>query len=660
MNSGGITEAIWHFAGYLHIAEEVARSATLYSGDPQAPLPVDDPALRREPERAPSFDEMPSQPVLIRDPAPFDPHSAIPKVVMPPPIPVGTKLYLYAPPLKPQELPAEPDLDRGPSLRSGERVIHVEYQPGGTENLIDIRQVNHASDRDLVTSDAVIGPDGMPVIQPELHLEAVRDAMIARAVDAVPDNLPAASGADTETLIDVFTARGASWAETGSPNPDGSPTQSAPVGRIVDGEAGAAEPPAPSVLQIAPWRPDEAAPADVVEKQITRAEPTGGVATLAETGLNVQINAAAIVDANEATGSLMVGGNHYFSRGIVQVNVLTDNDHVDIAVAGALRPLVVTGGNEVHNIAEFVTHVMSASVHGAAATPLWSVDVMPGDFYDVRSLFQINDLDDSDRIVQAESGTYVDLSTGGNQQINLAEIRGIDSYDIIIVRGDYYRADWIYQYNIVLDSDHARLFATGGAEDDTAVTTGFNRLTNLATIETYDSPAFRDMNDAQHELMRALGTGVTILIPNSDWNLYGAGETLHVLYVSGDYFDINSVTQVNLLTDADQSLQASAQAGTQQGLAAGGNSALNEAHIIDPGTLSAATYLGGMAYEESVLIQTNMITDSDTVTIHDTQTLLSELVAFAHDDGQDGTLQGAAPQPVDPAQHDHLMSNMLC
>jgi hypothetical protein len=67
-----------------------------------------------------------------------------------------------------------------------------------------------------------------------------------------------------------------------------------------------------------------------------------------------------------------------------------------------------------------------------------------------------------------------------------------------------------------------------------------------------------------------------------------------------------------------------------------------------------------MAYEESVLIQANMITDSDTVTIHDTQTLLSEFVAFAHDEGHDFKPQNDMPQPVDPAQHDHLMSNMLC
>lgn len=657
MNSGGITETIWHFAGYLHIAEEVARSATLYSGDPQNPVPDEDPGRFKEPERVPVFEDLQSQPTFIREPVSSDPHPLIPKLPVPPPTHIGTKLVLY--PSSPQrtELPDEPVIER--RVGTTERVIDVDYQPGGTEGLIDIGQRNLASDRDVVISEKIVDSAGEPVVLPELDHSATLTVMIAEAEAAVPANLPDFGSASTQELIAVFTERGGTWAETGSPNPDGSPAATAPEGRIVDGQVSAAELPVPSVVEIAPWRPDEAAPAKEAEKTVTAAEPTGGVATLAETGLNTLTNAAVIVDANEAVGSLMVGGDHYFSRGIVQVNVLVDSDHVDVAVVGAMQPSVTTGGNEVHNVAELITHVMTASVRGAAGTPLWSVDVISGDFYDVRSITQLNTLDDSDRVVQAESGTYFDLRTGENEQVNLAQVRGLDYYGVIIVGGDYYRADWIYQYNIVLDSDQAKLFSTGDADDSTVVTSGFNRLTNLASIETYDGE-FRDMNAAQHELMQALDSGLTILIPNADWNLYGTGGTLRVLYIPGDYYDVNVITQVNVLVDADQVVQASGAAGTSQGVATGGNSALNEAYIIDPGTLSAATYLGGVSYEESVLIQTNIITDSDTVKIHDTQTLVSELIAFAQDAGNDHEQPNHVPQAVDPAQHDHLMSNMLC
>lgn len=670
MNSGGITETIWHFAGYLHIADEVARASTLYSGEPQKPPPEDDANPLQEPVRDPSFDEISSQPVFAREPSPPAPYPDPPQLGTLPHIPVTAKLILSSPTLPHLELIEEPGFQRLVSIPS-EHVITVEYQPGGNETLADLRQLNHAEDHDLVTSDAIRGSDGAPVVPVELHLDDVRDAMVAQAEAAVPVDLQPVAAASTESLIETVKARAETWIETGSPNADGSPAQTAPEGRIVDGQASDAELPVPSMLEIAPWRPDEPAKAEdageaappaspaPVEQTLDAPEPTDGVATLAETGLNTQINAAMIIDLDEAVGSLMIGGDHFFSRGIIQVNILTDSDHVDIAVEGALAPTVVTQENEVHNVAEFVTHVMTASVRGAAATPLWSIDVMPGDFYDIKSIRQINDLNDNDRTVQAEDGTYFDLKTGGNEQVNLTEVRGVDSYDIIIVTGDYYRADWIYQYNIVLDPDSAKVFATGNADDETDVTTGFNQLINLATIETYDSAEFKELNHARRDLMEAIGEGHTILIPHADWNLYGRGGTLKVLYVPGDYYDINVITQVNLLVDADQSIQASASDGTTQGIAAGGNTAINEAHIIDPGTLSTSRYLGGDAYEESVLIQVNMITDTDTVTIHDTQTLVSELVAFAQQTEHDRGPPPDLPLPVDPAQHDHLMSNML-
>ena len=69
--------------------------------------------------------------------------------------------------------------------------------------------------------------------------------------------------------------------------------------------------------------------------------------------------------------------------------------------------------------------------------------------------------------------------------------------------------------------------------------------------------------------MGLLADGATILTPDADWQLYGsASGTLKILYASGDYYDVNVITQVNFLIDGDQSIQASASAGTEQGLRA--------------------------------------------------------------------------------------------
>lgn len=664
MQAGGITETIWHFIGYLHLADSVARAPIFYEGDPWSPLTPDFHDAAREPLRGLAFDELVSVPTTISEP----PASHAPGSASQAPSPAGfgipvRPLPASPPPLKPIPFQGE---EHGFGLRAPPRVITVEYKEGGVENLIQIRQVNIQTDRDLITSDDIRYADGSVVVPPELQLGDHFADLVAQANDVAPVGIPDMMTAlqfGTENVVAMISGRDAAWAETGSPYPDGRPTDAPPEGRIVDGGAGAPDPYAPTLLDIAPWRPAET-PADtpeerVVEVKLDLAGPTGGVATLAETGLNMQANAAVIVDANEAVGSMVVGGDYFYSRGIVQVNILVDNDHVDIAVAGDLSPVAKTAGNEVHNIAEFITHESTISVRGAAGTPHWVVDVLPGDFYDVKSIVQFNGLDDSDRTVQAEGGTYFNLGTGQNLQINLAKVFGFDSYDILVIGGNYHRADWIYQYNIMLDPDYAKLYSTGGEDSETTVTTGFNSLTNQATIESYDAPAFKPMLDAHHDLMGLLADGTTILIPNADWQLYGsASGTLKILYVSGDYYDVNVITQVNFLIDGDQSIQASASEGTEQGVAAGGNSALNEAIIVDPGLLSTSNYLGGEAYEEAVLIQVDIVTDSDTVTIHDTTTLVPELVAFAEHAAQEPEPDCPHTHTVDP-QQDHLTSSIM-
>ena len=664
MQAGGITETIWHFIGYLHLADAVARAPVLYEGDPSPSLPLDHNDFAREPLRGLAFDEQVSVPTVISEPLGANPHASLGQALSPAALGVpGRSLPALPPPLKPIPFQVQ---EHGVGLPATQRMIAVEYREGGIENLIQIRQVNIENDRDLITSDDIRFADGSVVVPEELQLADRFADLIVEANAVAPDGIPDMSTAlqsGTESVVATMSGRDAAWAETGSPYPDGRPAELAPEGRIIDGVAGAPDPHAPTLLDIAPWRPAET-PADapevrVVEAKLELASPTGGVATLAETGLNSQVNAALIFDANEAVGSMMVGGDYFYSRGIVQVNILVDNDHVDIAVAGDLSPVAKTAGNEVHNIAEFITHESAISVRGAAGTPHWVVDVMPGDFYDVKSIVQFNGLDDNDRTVQSEAGTYFNLGTGENLQINLTKVFGLDRYEIIVIGGDYHRADWIYQYNIMLDPDDAKLYSTGGEGSETTVTTGFNSLINTATIESYDAPAFKPMLDAHHDLMGLLADGTTILIPDADWQLYGsASGTMRILYVQGDYYDVNVITQVNFLIDGDQSIQASASEGTAQGVAAGGNSALNEAVIVDPGLLSTSHYLGGEAYEEAVLIQINIITDSDTVTIHDTTTLVPELVAFAEHATQEPEPDCRPVQTVDP-QHDHLTSSIM-
>ena len=628
MNVGGFSESIWHFAGYLRLIEPAARPSDLFDGDPLPP-PGDEIYGRLSETLPPAqFEETASQRVLFVEAPAASPALPGLKLASPDFKPISLNPSSF-PALPRRDAPLqEPDiaLEGGIQFRflSQSRSISVDYQPGGTETLLQLRQINTMDDRDVILSDALPG-----VLPPEIETGAAVAEMLQQAQEATPDSLPFEAIGSTQALIAAVTARDAAWAQSGQ-SPHADPDYTPPSGLIVDGVVVAAAPTGPTIEQIAPWREAASAPTQSVSQTVSEAASTLGIGAVAETGLNQQINQAVILDLNEAVGSMIVGGDAFFSRGIVQVNILTDSDHVDIAIEGAGSVGVFTTDNQLHNIAEFVTHDMTARYSGAAATPYWHVDTLAGNFYDVKTLVQFNGLEDGDRTVQASEGAYFEAKTGLNGQVNYAMVTSLDQYDIIIIAGDYHRADWIFQYNIMLDSDVAKLYAAGGtAEDDVAVTTGFNSLTNSASITTYDSAAFAALNAAQHDLLSALAQGATVLTPHADWGLNGniSGE-LKILYVSGDYYDVNVITQINLMVDADQAIQASA-IGGELGVAAGGNSAANYAEIIDPGTLSTSRYIGGEAYDDAILVQTNLVTDDDTVTIHDTTTLVPEFVAFA-------------------------------
>lgn len=67
MQAGGITETIWHFIGYLHLADSVARTPTFYEGDQWSPLPPDFHDSARELLRGLAFDELVSVPTTIQE-----------------------------------------------------------------------------------------------------------------------------------------------------------------------------------------------------------------------------------------------------------------------------------------------------------------------------------------------------------------------------------------------------------------------------------------------------------------------------------------------------------------------------------------------------------------------------------------------------------------
>jgi hypothetical protein len=636
MQAGGSTEMIWHFAGYLHMADVLARSETLYDGvnskrlaeddsskllpDPIRPLDLEETASRAGPLALSEAEQAARSTGNLR---PSD-------ITFQPTGTTGFSKDFSRPAINESAVSSSQVIvNRGPQM------IEVSYREAETEVLLEMKQTNVMRDRDIVSDSDIILRDakGSQVeLRPLDGGERIVEAL-AIAADATPDSLPSGLGSDGVTLS-LIEARDAARSDGQAPVvSDGIAVTSGNV-RYVDG-AVSDNPLAETDSTIfAPWRQEEDGATLPSSGTITATlngptEPTG---VILEAGSNQSINAARLVDAAEATGSMIVGGDHFFSKAIVQVNVLTDSDHVSLTTGKEALPTLIAAGNEVHNVAEFVHEETTGIFRGAAGTPRWQVDVANGDFIDFKSIKQFNGLDDNDTTYQSVSGTFFNLQTGLNEQMNLVNVFGLNAYDVIIIAGNYHQADWIFQYNIMIDSDE--IFASGqGSAQNATLTSGANTLTNDASITTYGPGGFNPMNGAQHDLMDALAAGQTILVGDPEWQLSGSATgTLRVLYVSGDYYDVNVITQINMMTDLDQAVQILPDSTALQGAVTGGNLALNVAQIIDPGTLSESQFLGGTAYEASILIQVNIVTDDDEILINDPLALVPEVVAFVCED----------------------------
>ena len=89
-----------------------------------------------------------------------------------------------------------------------------------------------------------------------------------------------------------------------------------------------------------------------------------------------------------------------------------------------------------------------------------------------------------------------------------------------------------------------------------------------------------------------------------------------MLYVTGNYYDINAVWQTNITSDVDVMYQLQNQpvadlmalhpGGTvTQSVTTGGNELHNDAAIVDVNP--DATYVKGQIYSDSILVQANLV-----------------------------------------------------
>lgn len=612
MIPGGITEVIWHFAGYFHLASEYAKALVIYDDGP-AKRPIEDYTTPR-PDDTNTGD--------------LDPFTTL-RAQLPSAEPLADFVSHHLPLLKglkvtfpsPSEFDAEATLAKltpahsGGGGGGGAFKITVMYDDDAAQTQLEINQLNRMDDDDeLMVGDR----DAIRALQ-HPDIAGTLEAMADQANNEVPAEYRFPQG--TSEISEFLSALDQERAGGDGP-PDG---HSIEPGRYVNGELDESE--VPPAAEAPP-------PVDLGTE----------AGQWALGGGNVAINATLIMDLGESARSMIVMGDYSKTNLFVQTNSYADNDAIAVS-GGFTAGGIISSDNVADNIATFNQQPgLYAELPATFAGPNWKVDVVTGDYYDIHLIVQQNYLLDNDIVVQDSRDAHYEIHAGGNEQINLTELlSGGFKYDLIIIAGSYHGANIIYQHNILLDSDVIKSASADTVDASSSLDAGQNELLNSATIAIYGENSFPEWNVELEDLVSLISSGAGTLDPSFGLLLDGNGGTFDVLYVTGDYYDINAIWQVNVTADADVILQVMTEPpsfpdGTTadqtdgetvtRSIASGENSLTNEAAIIDVGSTDA--FVNGEIYVDTVLIQAKLIEeDDDQVVIHDTDTLVSELVAFA-------------------------------
>lgn len=650
MQVGGITEIISHFVGDLRIASEHERADVILDGALAQPVSPD--GIRYLPQNAKAAVDTP---LLDARPSPLSEAGLSNPSVFHAKLASGLALpkAMAARTPQTQDKPLDPIQVATPSGGQAEFYVHIK---GGdlevTQSHVDVVQTNILLDDDVF---APVIPGFELAVDPALLWDLVKASM-----DAGPDGLDALE-LNHQSMIDAVAR------QMETMTPESSAMTAMPQGTSIDGVLVSVDAPFESKIDVAfnnPFKgwdgiggrpePETLAP----DQQVVAA------------GGNVASNAAIMVDGTGETVSMLVIGDVYRTNSIVQVNVLHDVD--EVIVNGASTPALQSGGDHATNIAHFDNVEVYKNITGSGFSTHWTTTVLNGDFYSVQTLVQQNWILDNDLIIRQESSNAFELVTGHNTGVNNGGfiVSGMH-YDMIIVAGDYFSTNRIYQHNVVLDDDRVTLSSADGSAGSWQVHMGGNTLTNEAWIRDIGSGMFDEMTSPARAFAEAAMSGHSEAVANKMQGFSAPSDgTLDILVVRGNYYDMRIVSQTNVIGDADtvaslaqtqgvgapglvftggngtaEAMTASATGDSAtQLIHTGGNAATNVAAIVNVAALSNVQYANGAIYEASTLIQTNIITTGTTTTQQAFDALAPEVVAFVDHDpyGHDQTAHSDA------------------
>lgn len=641
MVPGGVTDAIAHFAGYLHLIQDMALSRILYE-DPARPHRVGEDDDRHPGDQRPGeLPELPSLPIRVMlSPEQADAPAKTPLTPsVPPPISGSGPVF---DPHAPIALP--PRSGGGGGGGGGRRSAEGDDAPEPPlvqEAVIDIDQINTLIDSDVV----YFGPQNTAASLNHADPGSVFE-LFAQARSKTPADLrlPVET---SEAAMAFVSARDTATAESGAAGPSILPGSYVDGVRVEDAPDSQA-----ALLQRSPTSEPP---------RLGHEEP--GLSS--STGSNILGNEVRILDLNVQHSALIVGGDVFETDAVVQRNVLHDHDLIEILggeILGGAGGTPAVGANRASNTASVIETELPTITGTRGGATEWSVTYIDDDFLDIRSISQTNWIRDDDITAQTVTSSHDRIVVGSNTQLNLSAVMELSGrFDLIIVEGDYHRSNLIYQTNVLLDDDVASVTVDGGSAGY-ALTSGGNTLFNEATILHYGDHTFTplpgDLSDYATSLENTpFGSDLAGLIPG------GGDHPISVLYIRGDFWDINAVFQTNLLADPDtavQHLDSGTDAEPTGTITTGGNMLGNLATIIDLGTVTEAQFLAGQHYTQTLLIQANLVSEAADIRENDPRALVNEVIAFIdHDEGDADASTGTTLQTGDPLHHDMLGSMLV-
>lgn len=656
MFSDKTTEAIAHFIGLFDVASEGARLRKSF----------DEFVAQRH--HNPEQTELETHPVSPK--APFelsDFHPGVPYHPSAEPlVDVVHDTRVTYRPLPTKELGLPPSIDypsRGVDLDAVSRSGHGQLDPQGSVGVF-VNQEIRLQDNDYVS----VGSHGLTLrkaFDPAPSLHDLIDA--AEVLDPLDTVSTRGATNDTASLIAFVEAAAEAFRSYSAPtHTKDDVTQkiylergSSLAGSFVNGSSVTDLPTLEDYLRIKPESEEEAeAPTDSIRMggdtpsivNSATGSTVAGVGDYADhafvdvkAGSNSLVNTAIIENQWAAGHVIATVGDYHQLDAITQINIVSDNDAVSASLNGwRLKPAEAT---EAFNVAMFQNtdltqhHLENLPAPGQFPTQ-WAITTLTGDLTILSWIEQLSFVSDNDMAILSSTGVKITVGTGENMALNDTFITDLGKfYDLIIVGGGIYDANIISQTNILLDDDLIGTLPGFKTYGEANLSSSHNLLWNSATIQNLQGAGtIEALPDAYKKAAANLASGNENL-PKGVFNdaMFEGLAGLRVLYVTGNFMNLQYVKQTNVLGDHDQialAMSKVADTAANWTVSTGSNQLINLAGIMDV-DLSGKVYVGGQAYSDATLVQAELISNKpsfDGFAGFNASELTKEAVAFLQDD----------------------------